>query len=404
VHWTIAKKLSTGFIGIICLLIVGSCFTFWQMAQIIHAQRTTECRTTEMKASYEILSAVSQLNGALRGYIIARLINDPDETARMHGMVDHLWTDIDTAIGTLQGLPSDLRSVEAQQRLPQLIADLQDTRREQYGYLHLEDAGDEGAHQASLSVNMNSLLWAEKVRTGTRGLVDVVSAASKRESRHAVWISSFALIVAIIVALLVGTIATTAAILANRRLATTVPSLISHARQISSGDLAIGEISADSTDEIGELNRSFTEMVTYLREMASHSEAIASGNLAIEILPRSTHDTLGHAFVQMRGGLETLVRESRERATDVATASGQIADASERLAKVGDRSAERVNQVTSTMHEMSVNLQNMVASARIQTQRVGESTATAPASKPPTASRRWSAPKAAFIASSQSIT
>ena len=103
---TIAKKLSTGFTVIIGLLAVGSCFTFWQMAQIIHAQRVTECRTQEMKASYEILTSVSQLNGALRGYIIARLNNDPDETTRLHTMIDHLWTDIDTATGKPSGARS----------------------------------------------------------------------------------------------------------------------------------------------------------------------------------------------------------------------------------------------------------------------------------------------------------
>ncbi len=373
-RWTIAKKLSTGFLVIIGLLAVSSGITFLQMAQIIHAQRVTECRTQEMKASYEILSAVSQLNGALRGYIIARLNNDPDETTRLHAMIDHLWTDIDTATGVLQGLDPGLRSAEEQQRLPRLLTDLGETRRQQYDYLRLEEGGDEGAHQASLTINTNSALWAEKVRAGARSLVDAVGEASSRESRHAVLVSTIAQITAVLIAILVAAVATGAAVFASRRLASAVPVLVSHARQISSGDLAVGALDTDSRDEIGDLDRTFAEMVSYLREMAAHSEAIASGNLAIEIRPRSSEDTLGHAFVQMRNGLETLVRESRERAIEVATGSGQLADASVRLAEVGEQAAERVNQVTSTMHEMSVNLHNMVESARIQSQRVGEST------------------------------
>jgi methyl-accepting chemotaxis protein len=373
VRWTIAKKLSTGFAVIIGLLAVGSCFTFWQMAQIIHAQKVSECRIQEMKASYEILAAASQINGALRGYIIARLNNDPDETTRLHAMIDHLWTDIDTASATLQNLDPGLRSPEAQQHLPQLLSDLRDTRRQQYDYLKLEEDADGGVHQASLSVNLNSVLWAEKVRTGARNLVDVVTAAASLESRRATWLGTFALIMAILIAVLVAAIATAAAVLASRRLSTTVPVLISHARQISSGDLAIGDISTASSDEIGDLDRTFAEMVCYLREMAAHSEAIASGDLAIQIRPRSSNDTLGNAFVQMRNGLETLVRESRERAAEVASGSGQLADASERLAEVGEHAANRVNQITATMHEMSANLQRMVESARVQSQRVGES-------------------------------
>ncbi len=370
---TIAGKLSKGFKFIIGLIAVGSCFTFWQMAQIIHTQKVTECRTQEMKASYEILAATSQINGALRGYIIARLNNDPDETTRLHTMIDHLWTDIDTATGTLQGLDPNLRSTEAQDHFSQLLSDLQETRREQYNYLRLEEGGDEGAHQASLSINLNSVLWSEKVRVGARSLVDVVTEASNRERRRAANVATFALVTSICIGILIAGTATAAAVLASRRLAG-VPVLISHARQISSGDLAIGDLATDSDDEIGDLDRSFAEMVAYLREMADYSEAIASGDLSIEIHPRSGQDTLGHAFVRMRNGLETLVRESRERAIEVAASSGQLADASDRLAKVGESAAGRVNQVTSTMHEMSVNLHNMVESSRIQSQRVGEST------------------------------
>jgi methyl-accepting chemotaxis protein len=374
VRWTIAKKLSTGFLVIIVLLVVSSGITFLQMARIIHAQKVTACRTQEMKASYEVLSAVSQLNGALRGYIIARLNNDPDETTRLHAMIDHLWTEIDTATGVLQGLDPHLRASEEQQRLPRLLTDLQQTRREQYKYLSLEESGDEGAHQASLTINTNSALWAEKVRAGARSLVDAVSEASSRESRNAVIVSTIAQITAVLIAILIAAVATGAAVIASRRLATAVPVLVSHARQIASGDLAVGELDTSATDEIGDLDRTFAEMVSYLREMAAYSEAIASGNLSIEIRPRSSEDTLGHAFVRMRNGLETLVRESRERAVEVASASGELADASERVAKVGDSAASHANQVSSTMHEMSVNLHNMVESARIQSQRVGEST------------------------------
>jgi methyl-accepting chemotaxis protein len=375
VRWTIAKKLSYGFLGIIALLCLGGCLTSWQMTQIIHAQRLTACRTQEMKASYEILSAVSQLNGALRGYIIARLNNDPDESARLHGMIDHLWTDVDTAIGTLQGLDPNLRSEEVRQRLPALIADLQETRSAQYEYLRLEEGGDEGAHQASLSINLSSVLWAEKVRSGARTLVNVVTQAANRESSHAVLVSTIALVSAVLIAVVFGSIASAAAFLASRRLKTAVPTLVSHARQISSGNLDIEALDTASDDEIGDLDRSFSEMVNYLRDMASHSEAIASGNLAIQIHPRSPQDALGNAFVQMRGGLETLVVESRESAAEVATASGQLASASDTLAGIGEDSEGRLNQVSSTMHEMSVGLQNMVQSARLQAERVAETTA-----------------------------
>src|SRR2546428_9027088 len=67
------------------------------------------------------------------------------------------------------------------------------------------------------------------------------------------------------------------------------------ARQIAdSGDLD-HEIDIHRSDEIGELARTFANMVTYLREMASVSEAIAGGNLGVDVQPRSKNDTLGKA-------------------------------------------------------------------------------------------------------------
>lgn len=373
---TIAQKLSRGFIVTIALLALGSAVTFWQMGLVIHAQKVSECRAQEVKASYEILSAVGQINGALRGYILATLTNDPDESTKLHKMIDESWTRIDTAVGSLQALDPKLRSAEIQQHLPGLLTDLQETRNAQYAYLRLEESGDEGAHQASVSINANSMLWAEKVRAGARSLVDLVSEQSRAESRHAVVVSTFALVIAIVIGLLVAGLAMLAALQIRRRLAA-VPALISHARQIASGDLDVDHLLADSHDEIGDLDRSFAEIVAYLREMASHSQAIASGDLSIEVFPRSNRDALSQAFVQMRGGLETLVRESRERATQVADASAMLAEASDRLAKVGEQGASRTNQVTTTMHEMNVILQGMVESAHVQAQRVAESSSSA---------------------------
>jgi methyl-accepting chemotaxis protein len=376
-RWTIAKKLSYGFWGILALLVLGSTITLWQQWQVLHAQRVSACRAQETHASYEILSAVGQLNGALRGYIIARLNNDPDETTRLHKMIDQLWSEVDAAEATLGQLDPALRSADVTERMPRLMADLQETRRAQYEYLRLEESGDEGAHQASLSINVNSLLWAEKVRIGARGLVDSVAAASARDNRRALFMSTLALFSFVLITVSIGTITTAAAVLAGRWLRTTVPEMISHAQRIASGELEMGENTEHADDEIGDLDRSFTQMVRYLREMAAHSEAIAAGNLDIHIEPRSNGDALSHAFVKMRGGLEGLVVEGRGQASDLAQASSRVAQASQELARVGEQAADRVNDVSGTMQEMSASLQNMVEGARQQTKRVEQASASA---------------------------
>ena len=151
--------------------------------------------------------------------------------------------------------------------------------------------------------------------------------------------------------------------------------LMGVARQIGeSGDLD-HEIDIRGNDEIGGLARTFTGMVTYLKEMASVSEAIAGGNLGVEVKPRSKNDTLGNAFASMTAGLRSLVRDGRDAATQVASASNQVAGASDESAKVSLQTSSAIDEVTSTMHEMSINVQNMVKNTQMQSSSVSETSA-----------------------------
>src|SRR4029077_5801361 len=135
------------------------------------------------------------------------------------------------------------------------------------------------------------------------------------------------------------------------------------------------EIDTERSDEIGELARTFANMVTYLKEMAAVSEAIANGDLMVEVEPRSKQDTLGHAFQQMVESLRGLVRSVRDLASQVASASSQVAGASDESAKISLQGSSAIDEVTSTMHEMSVNVQNMGKSTQTQASSVSETSA-----------------------------
>ena len=147
------------------------------------------------------------------------------------------------------------------------------------------------------------------------------------------------------------------------------------ARQIgNAGDLD-HTIDLERQDEIGELARTFSNMVTYLKEMAAVSEAIAGGDLTVQVQPRSKHDTLGNAFARMVEGLRSLVRNVRDASSQVASASNQVAGASDESAKISLQASSAIDEVTSTMHEMSVNVQNMVKSTQTQASSVSETSA-----------------------------
>jgi len=134
-------------------------------------------------------------------------------------------------------------------------------------------------------------------------------------------------------------------------------------------------IALNREDEIGQLGRTFANMVSYLREMASVSEAIARGDLTVEVRPRSNRDTLAMAFMRMVEGLRSLVSSVRDSASQVASGSNQVSSASEESAKLSVQASSSIDEVTSTMHEMSVNVQNMVKNTQMQASSVSETSA-----------------------------
>src|SRR5437879_1848248 len=141
-----------------------------------------------------------------------------------------------------------------------------------------------------------------------------------------------------------------------------------------SGDLD-QNIDIHRNDEIGALATTFNNMVAYLKEMASVSMSVAEGDLTVEVVPRSKRDTLGNAFLRMSHGLQELVRTTRESAGQVSAGSTQVAGAADESAKVSVQASSAIEEVTSTMHEMSINVQNVVKNTQVQASSVAETSA-----------------------------
>jgi len=151
--------------------------------------------------------------------------------------------------------------------------------------------------------------------------------------------------------------------------------LIAITREIAeTGDLD-QKIEIHRDDEIGSLADHYRNMMLHLKEMASVSSAIAEGRLNVTVRPRSSHDTMANAFLQMIRGLRDLAMKVRDSATGVASGSSQMAAASTESAKVSVEAASAIDEVTSTMHEMSINVQNVVKSTQMQTSSVADTSA-----------------------------
>jgi methyl-accepting chemotaxis protein len=141
------------------------------------------------------------------------------------------------------------------------------------------------------------------------------------------------------------------------------------------GDLTGAEEGSASSDEIGELDHSFSAMVSHLQNMAAITSGIADGDLSQEIHPRSEHDALGKALQQMADGLSALVLTVRDSARQVDSGAAQVAEAAEASAKVGVQASGAIDTVSGTMHEMNVNVQSVVKGMQMQAGDVRETSA-----------------------------
>ena len=152
--------------------------------------------------------------------------------------------------------------------------------------------------------------------------------------------------------------------------------LMKVSRQIGeTGDLE-HNIDVNREDEIGELARTFAKMVTYLKEMAGVSEAIAGGDLTVRGQAALSARHAGQCF-RAHGGRSGAAGAQRARCLLAGgqRQSGRWPTASDDSAKIGLQASSAIDEVTSTMHEMSVNVQNMVKSTQVQASSVSETSA-----------------------------
>jgi methyl-accepting chemotaxis protein len=255
----------------------------------------------------------------------------------------------------------------------------------------LLDAIDIASVQVSMATAYMSKAQAnyEDLSAQLNSLCAIEDEHSDAAYRRAATMAKRGLIMVLVTLILSVALAIIIARMVSNGIVRSIQALKAVTARLSEGDLSLGqdenrrsgenaisvelaEIDLESKDEIGDLARSFSTMVSYLKEMAAISEFIAGGDLSHRIKPRSSRDALGQAFAQMTDGLSVLVREVRESGLEVASASARVAEASEVSAHISARSSSAIEGVSSTVHEMNVNTQSIVRHTQTQASSVGE--------------------------------
>lgn len=158
-----------------------------------------------------------------------------------------------------------------------------------------------------------------------------------------------------VIGLVMLAVALVLAFLFSRTITRPVSELVHVAEAVAVGDIS-KRAEVNTSDEIGQLARSFEGMMEYLRNAASAAERIAENDLTVRIEPHSENDTLGNAFKTMIGGLTHMIRQLRDNARELVSAATEIASQSEQMSRGSNDQSQQVGQISTAIEEMSATI------------------------------------------------
>ncbi len=130
-------------------------------------------------------------------------------------------------------------------------------------------------------------------------------------------------------------------------------------------------------DEITELGSVLVGMAKSLQGRSELAEAIARGDLTQEVKVESPRDQLGNALKTMMEGLREMVGGIQIAGEQIASGSGQVADASQALSQGATESASSLEEVSASMNQMAGQVRASAEHASAANQLSSESQAAA---------------------------
>ncbi len=115
-------------------------------------------------------------------------------------------------------------------------------------------------------------------------------------------------------------------------------------------------IEVNSDDEIGLLQSSSKELITYIQEIAEASQRIAQNDLTVQVKPKSEKDVLGNSFKIMIENLSGMIRQLADNARELVSAATQISSTAEQLSQGVNEQAQQINQVSSGVEEVTATI------------------------------------------------
>lgn len=140
-------------------------------------------------------------------------------------------------------------------------------------------------------------------------------------------------------------------IIISTSIANPLNTLVKIATSVSEGDLVrdLDQKVKDSLtrrkDEVGDIAKSFEQVINYMQGMGEAANTIANNDLTLTVAAKSEKDELGVAFVKMVDSLREIISQVSESAVSLGAASGQLATAANQAGLATNQIAATVQQV-----------------------------------------------------------
>ncbi len=123
------------------------------------------------------------------------------------------------------------------------------------------------------------------------------------------------------------------------------------------------EESAKRADEFGKTTRAFSEMFAMFSEKAELLNKVAQCDLSDDVELKSEHDVIGLSLKEMTGNLNSIFKEMRAAADQVADGSLQIAQGAQVLASGSSQQSASVQEFSASIAEVLNQVENNASSA-----------------------------------------
>jgi methyl-accepting chemotaxis protein WspA len=145
-----------------------------------------------------------------------------------------------------------------------------------------------------------------------------------------------------------------------RSLARPIEGLTRASAGIATGDLTLALPEREDTDEIGQLTRSFSQLVGTLREFSAAAKRVAAGDLTVEFKPQSDRDVMGNALADMARNLAALIGQVQKSGIQVNTSATEIAATAKQQQATASEIAATTTEIGATSNEISATSKELV--------------------------------------------